>query len=88
MWTRDGHPRAVNISSALEEGESLCPNGTHYPYQPLEDNILGHVPLIDLANVLPEKPKGANNRIADLKAEIGRRRSRSRAWYNSKILRL
>jgi hypothetical protein len=53
----------------------LCQNNTHYPYQSLEDNILGYVPMI-FSNILPEKPKVSDDGIADLEAEIERKTKR------------
>jgi DNA invertase Pin-like site-specific DNA recombinase len=54
----------------------LCTNNVHYPYQSLEDNILRHIPLIDFANVLPEKPKEADNGIGELEAKLSRQTQR------------
>jgi hypothetical protein len=51
-------------------------NRTHYPYPPLEDEILRLVPLINFDAVLPAKPNSGDNRVADLEAEIARKTQR------------
>jgi DNA invertase Pin-like site-specific DNA recombinase len=54
----------------------LCPNNVHYPYPPLEDEILRLVPLINFDAILPPKPNLGDNAVAELEAEIARKTQR------------
>jgi hypothetical protein len=54
----------------------LCVNRNHYPYPPLEEEILRLVPLINFGAILPSKPNAGNNRIAELESEIARKTQR------------
>ena len=55
----------------------LCSNRTHYPYRPLEDEILRLVPLINLDAILPRRQTHKeDDLISDLEAELARKTQR------------
>jgi DNA invertase Pin-like site-specific DNA recombinase len=59
----------------------LCANHVHYPYPPLENEVLRLLPLINFSHILPEKPKAGDNDISDLEGEVARKSQRLNSLF-------
>jgi DNA invertase Pin-like site-specific DNA recombinase len=77
VYVNKGHgPKGGQYLVCSKGRRHLCANRTHYPYPPLEDEILRLVPLINFDAILPPKPNSGDNGVADLEAEIARKTQR------------